>query len=46
MKFFNVFFAVSLLFFYGCERAEEMTRDALVKTSAPLRVTIVMPTLI
>ena len=43
MKLFNVFLALGLLFICGCERAEEMTRDALVETATPLRVTMVYP---
>ena len=43
MKLFNVLLALGLLFFCGCERAEEMTRDALVETATPLRVTMVYP---
>ena len=43
MKLLNIFLALALLFIFGCERAEEMTREALVETSAPLRVTMVYP---
>ena len=32
MKLLNIFLALALLFICGCERAEEMTRDALVET--------------
>ena len=43
MRFFSVLFALGLLLLSGCERAEEITRDAVVDTSAPLRVTMVYP---
>ena len=43
MRLFYVFLAVSLLLFCGCERAEEMPRDAFVETTTPLRVTMIYP---
>ena len=43
MKLLNIFLALALLFIFGCERAEEMTREAFVETSTPLRVTMVYP---